>query len=132
MRKLALLSLLVQDYDEAIAYYTQVLRFHLFEDRDLSDEQPGKRWVEVGPSADPAAARFLLARAANDEQRAAVGRQTGGRVFLFLHTDDFERDYAHLQAHGVSFCGTPRDEPYGRMVVFLDLYGNKWDLIEPR
>lgn len=130
--KLHALTLVVRDYDEAIAFYTKILRFHLFEDRDLSAEQPGKRWVEVGPSAEAGAARFVLGRAVNEEQRAAIGRQAGGRVFLFLRTEDFEGDYAQLQAQGVRFTRPPRDEPYGRVAVFADLYGNEWDLIQPR
>ena len=124
---LVALALLVPDYDEAIDYYTVVLGFRLVEDRPMG---PDKRWVLVAPSGQ--GANLLLARAANPEQAAAIGNQTGGRVFLFLHTDDFDASYTHLKAHGVRFTESPRDEEYGRVVVFLDLYGNKWDLIEPR
>jgi catechol 2,3-dioxygenase-like lactoylglutathione lyase family enzyme len=126
---IAALALLVADYDEAIAFFTQALRFELLEDTRLSAE---KRWVRVAPpgAATTQGAALLLARAANDTQRAAIGNQSGGRVFLFLHTSDFAADYAHMQAHGVRFTEAPRNEPYGRVVVFLDLYGNKWDLIE--
>jgi catechol 2,3-dioxygenase-like lactoylglutathione lyase family enzyme len=120
------LSLLVADYDEAITFFTQALRFELLEDTPLSAE---KRWVRVAPPGGRGAA-LLLARAVTAEQRAAIGNQTGGRVFLFLHTEDFACDYAHMQAHGVRFTESPRSEAYGRVVVFLDLYGNKWDLVE--
>lgn len=126
-RTLSAVSLLVRDYDEAIDFFTRVLRFTLVEDSPLGD---GKRWVVVSPGQ--SGARLLLARASSDEQRAAVGRQSGGRVFLFLHTADFEADYQHLRACGVRFCEQPRDEAFGRVVVFEDLYGNKWDLIQPR
>jgi catechol 2,3-dioxygenase-like lactoylglutathione lyase family enzyme len=127
-RKLAAVTFVVRDYDEAIQFFTQVLRFSLLEDTPLGG---GKRWVRVAPRATSETA-LLLARAANPEQLAHAGDQTGGRVAFFLHTDDFEGDYRHLQAHGVRFTETPRDEPYGRVVVFLDLYGNKWDLIGPK
>lgn len=130
-RHLAALTLLVRDYDEAIAYYTRVLGFRLVEDTPCPLDRPGKRWVVVAPSEHPAAVRLLLAEPADEAQRAALGNQTGGRVFLFLHTDDFGSDYARFRANGVTFCGPPRDEPYGRVVVFLDLSGNKWDLIQP-
>ena len=126
MQHLARVAILVRDYDEAIAYYTKILGFTLLED---SPRGPGKRWVVVAPSGSREAA-LLLARAATDAQRAAVGNQTGGRVFLFLHTDDFAGDYAAYHARGVRFVEEPRDEEYGRVVVFEDLYGNKWDLIE--
>ena len=124
---LVALALLVPQYDEAIEFYTRVLGFRLVEDRPMG---PDKRWVLVAPSGQ--GANLLLARAANPEQVAAIGNQTGGRVFLFLHTDDFAASYAHLQAHGVRFTESPREEEYGRVVVFLDPYGNKWDLIAPR
>ncbi len=127
MRRLAMLSLVVRDYDEAIDFYTRVMRFELVEDTPLS---PTKRWVVVS-TGDGAA--LLLARAATPEQQAAIGKQSGGRVFLFLHTDDLDGDVAHLRAHGVRFAeDMPRDEAYGRVIVFHDLYGNKWDLIEPQ
>ena len=127
IRKIALVALLVRDYDEAIRYYTQVLRFVVLEDEQ---REAGKRWVRVAPSADAAFA-LLLARAATPEQERAIGNQCGGRVFMFLHTDDFHRDYEHMKAHGVHFTEKPRHEHYGTVVVFLDLYGNKWDLIGP-
>jgi catechol 2,3-dioxygenase-like lactoylglutathione lyase family enzyme len=124
---LALTTLLVNDYDEAIAWYTGPLGFSLREDTPLGD---GKRWVVVAPPGSPGAG-LLLARAATEEQRAAVGRQAGGRVFLFLHTDDFRADYARMRAAGVHFRETPREEPYAIVAVFEDLYGNPWDLLQP-
>jgi len=127
-RRLAMLSLVVGDYDEAIDFYTRVMRFRLVEDTPLGD---GKRWVVVAPG-DGRGAQLLLARATTPEQAAAIGNQTGGRVFLFLHTSDIDGDIAHLRAQGVRFAEpAPRDEPYGRVIVCLDLYGNKWDLIQP-
>jgi len=124
---LAHVALLVPDYDEAVAYFTAVLGFVLVEDTPLGD---GKRWVRVAP---PGAAEtsLLLARATSDEQRAAVGRQGAGRVWLFLHTDDFARDHAALVARGVRFLEAPRREPYGQVAVFEDRYGNRWDLVQP-
>ena len=124
---LALVSLVVGDYDEAISFFTQALRFTLVEDKPMG---PGKRWVVVKPQHSTGAG-LLLAKAATPEQRAHVGNQTGGRVFLFLHTHDFWADHRHMQAHGVRFTEAPREEAYGRVVVFLDLYGNHWDLVEP-
>ena len=121
-------ALVVRDYDEAIAFFTQALRFTLIEDTDMGH---GKRWVIVAPAGGQGAA-LLLAKAVNDEQLSRVGNQTGGRVFLFLHTLDFEGDYAHMHAHGVKFAEAPREEVYGRVVVFYDLYGNKWDMIQPK
>jgi len=123
-----MLALVVRDYDEAIAFFTTALRFALVEDMPLSD---GKRWVVVAPQGGQGA-HLLLARAATNEQLARVGDQTGGRVFLFLHTSDFEDDYRHMLAQGVRFAEEPREEGYGRVVVFYDLYGNKWDLLGPR
>jgi catechol 2,3-dioxygenase-like lactoylglutathione lyase family enzyme len=128
MQRLALVTLVVNDYDEAIDYHVRVLGFTLREDTPLGE---GKRWVVVAPG-EGAGSGLLLAKAANDRQRQAVGLQTGGRVFLFLHTDDFERDYAAYKQRGVSFVEQPRQESYGRVVVFTDLYGNRWDLVEPR
>ena len=125
---LARVALLVHDYDEAIAFFVGKLDFRLLEDTPLS---PTKRWVVVAPAGAREVA-LLLARAVGPEQAAAVGRQAGGRVFLFLHTDDFTRDYTTWQARGVRFVETPREEPYGTVAVFEDLYGNRWDLIEPR
>jgi catechol 2,3-dioxygenase-like lactoylglutathione lyase family enzyme len=124
---LAFVSLVVRDYDEAIAWYRDVLGFALLED---APRENGKRWVRVGP-ADGRGASLLLARAATAEQRARIGDQTGGRVFLFLHTDDFARDHERMRARGARFVEAPRHEPYGTVAVFLDLYGNRWDLIEP-
>lgn len=126
--RIAALTLVVHEYDEAIAFYREALRFEVLEDTPMGN---GKRWVQMAPpgAAGPA---LLLARAATPEQAAHVGNQTGGRVFLFLHTDDFWGDYRHMQAHGVRFTEEPREEEYGTVVVFLDLYGNKWDLVQPR
>ncbi|MFZ0270052.1 VOC family protein [Caulobacter sp.] len=124
---LALLSLLVRDYDEALAFYVGKLGFSLVEDSDLGG---GKRWVVVGPGG--AGTRFLLAQASDDQQKAAIGGQGGGRVWLFLHTDAFEADHARLSAAGVKFLEEPRHEAYGSVVVFEDLYGNRWDLLQPK
>lgn len=120
------IAIVVRDYDEAIDYYTRVLGFELIEDEPRG---PGKRWVLVRPRGDRGAS-VLLAKAANAEQASRVGNQTGGRVFLFLHTDDFQRDYTAYSARGVKFIEQPRYEEYGTVVVFEDIYGNKWDLIE--
>lgn len=125
--RLAALSFLVRDYDEAIAWFTRALGFVLLEDTPLSE---GKRWVRVAPRGGGTA--LLLARAASPEQADAVGRQGGGRVWLFLETDDFARDHAAMRAAGVVFAEEPRREAYGTVAVFADLYGNRWDLIEPR
>ena len=127
-RALVALSLLVREYDEAIAFFTQALGFVLLEDTPLDN---GKRWVRVGPAGGGGAA-LLLAKASTPEQQARIGDQTGGRVFLFLDTHDFWRDYRRLQAYNVTFLEEPREEPYGTVVVFLDLYGNKWDLVQRR
>jgi len=124
-RKIAQFALVVADYDEAIAYYTKVLNFVLIEDTILSDT---KRWVLVAPLID-SECKILLAKAATDEQKAHIGNQTGGRVFLFLNTDDFYRDYNHLISNGVEFVREPSIEPFGTVAVFKDLYGNLWDLI---
>jgi catechol 2,3-dioxygenase-like lactoylglutathione lyase family enzyme len=123
--KLATAALVVRDYDEAIAWFTGVLGFVLLED---TPREPGKRWVRVAASAD-APFSLLLARAANDGQAAHVGRFAGGRVGLFLETDDFAAAHAAMLARGVRFCEPPRHEPYGSVAVFEDLYGNRWDLI---
>jgi catechol 2,3-dioxygenase-like lactoylglutathione lyase family enzyme len=125
---IALVSLVVPDYDEAVSYYTSTLGFDLIED---SARESGKRWVVVAPRGGRGAS-LLLARAATEEQQRAIGNQTGGRVFLFLHTDDFWRDHRALLSRGVKFVETPREEPYGTVVVFEDLYGNKWDLVQHR
>jgi len=127
-QRIAALALVVHDYDEAIEFYVGKLGFALVEDTPLGGE---KRWVRVRPPG-PGTTDLLLARAATGAQRAAVGNQTGGRVFLFLHTDDFRRDYERLIARGIAFVRPPAEEPYGTVAVFEDLYGNKWDLIEPR
>jgi uncharacterized glyoxalase superfamily protein PhnB len=125
---LAGISLVVNDYDEAIEFYTRKLSFTLLEDTRMSDT---KRWVVVAPPGSTGCT-LLLAKAANDAQKAAVGNQTGGRVFLFLHTDNFDRDYNQMQEAGIEFIESPRQEAYGKVVVFADLYGNRWDLIEPK
>lgn len=127
-QRISQVTLVVREYDEAIRFYTEILRFNLLEDRDLGG---AKRWVRVGPGGS-AGVELLLARAVTDEQRSRVGDQTGGRVFLFLETDDFERDYEALRAKGVEFVRPPREEAYGTVAVFVDLYGNKIDLIERR
>jgi catechol 2,3-dioxygenase-like lactoylglutathione lyase family enzyme len=125
---LAHVALLVRDYDEALAYFVGQLGFRLVEDTPLT---PSKRWVLVAPPGARETA-LLLARAVGPEQEAAVGRQGGGRVFLFLHTDDSVRGRAAMEARGVRFVEPTREEPYGTVAVFEDLYGNRWDLVEPR
>jgi predicted enzyme related to lactoylglutathione lyase len=120
------ISLVVDDYDEAIAFYTQKLNFILKEDTRMSET---KRWVVVAPPG--SACSLLLAKAANEEQHTRVGNQTGGRVFLFLHTDDFERDYRNLKENDIKIVRERSTEAYGTVAVFADLYGNLWDLIEP-
>ena len=124
---IAHVALVVKDYDEAIHFYTTKLDFELIEDTKLSEE---KRWVMVAP---PGAkeCKLLLAKAANDRQLYSVGNQTGGRVFLFLFTDDFWRDYNKYKERNINFIRPPQEEPYGIVAVFEDLYGNLWDLIEP-
>jgi catechol 2,3-dioxygenase-like lactoylglutathione lyase family enzyme len=124
---LGLVALLVREYDEAIAFYTRQLGFELVEDTALGAD---KRWVVVAPPGS-GEARLLLAKASNDEQARHIGDQTGGRVFLFLHTDDLARDHERMLARGVRFLEQPRRESYGTVAVFVDLYGNKWDLLEP-
>ena len=121
------IALVVRDYDEAIAFYTQKLRFTLVEDTPLSDT---KRWVLVAPPGS-SGCRLLLAQTANEEQASRIGNQTGGRVFLFLYTDDFARDYQHLLEEGITIVREPVTEAYGTVAVFADLYGNLWDLIQP-
>lgn len=125
-RELATISLLVHDYDEAIRYFTDALRFELVED---SAQAPGKRWVVLSPGRGKGAS-LLLAKPADEAQRASVGHQSGGRVWLFLHTTDFGGDFAHMKASGVRFLEAPRREAYGTVAVFQDLYGNKWDLLQ--
>jgi catechol 2,3-dioxygenase-like lactoylglutathione lyase family enzyme len=128
MSHLGLVSLVVRDYDEALAFYVDALGFEVVEDTALGQ---GKRWVVVAPPGANETA-LLLACAATDEQLARVGNQTGGRVFLFLYTDDFAADHERIRAAGVRFVEPPRTEPYGTVAVFEDLYGNRWDLIQPR
>ncbi len=123
---LGYIALVVREYDETIAFYTTKLRFQLIEDTDLGN---GKRWVRVRPQGSTGT-DLLLARAVNPEQASRIGNQTGGRVFLFLHTDDFWRDYREFMAGGVKFCRQPSEESYGTVAVFEDLYGNKWDLLQ--
>ena len=125
---IGLISLVVRDYDEAIDFYVGVLGFSLIEDTALQEQH--KRWVTVAPPGS-AGSRLLLARAVGDEQSSHVGNQTGGRVFLFLHTDDFWRDFRAYQAKGVVFVREPKVESYGTVAVFKDLYGNLWDLLQP-
>lgn len=126
-QQLALMALLVRDYDEAIEYYTQQLHFILKEDTILS---PEKRWVVVSPPGSVGAA-LLLAKASTEEQKNQIGNQAGGRVFLFLHTDDIERDYQNLLKNKIEIVREKTKEPWGTVLVFKDLYGNLWDLIEP-
>jgi catechol 2,3-dioxygenase-like lactoylglutathione lyase family enzyme len=125
-QKIGGISLLVRDYDEAISFYTHQLQFNLIENTDLGN---GKRWVRIAPPGAEESC-LLLAKAASPQQAKYIGDQTGGRVFLFLHTDDFWRDYQEMKSRGVVFCEQPRTESYGTVAVFEDLYGNKWDLLE--
>ena len=125
---IAHIALVVKDYDEAINFYTQKLDFDLIEDTVLSET---KRWVLVSPKG-PTECCLLLAKAANEEQASRIGNQTGGRVFLFLYTDDFWRDYKTFGKRGVEFVREPIEESYGTVAVFKDLYGNLWDLLEPK
>jgi len=124
---IAQIALVVRDYDEAIRFYTEKLNFQLLEDTALSAV---KRWVVLAPPGS-GQCRLLLAKAANEEQLSRVGNQTGGRVFLFLHTDDFWRDYHRMREQGVRFIREPAEEPFGTVSVFEDLYGNLWDFIQP-
>jgi catechol 2,3-dioxygenase-like lactoylglutathione lyase family enzyme len=125
--RIAKLAFLVRDYDEAIAWFSRCLGFDLAEDIDMGG---GKRWVVVQPPRAQGVA-LVLAKAVGDQQ-AAIGRQAGGRVFLFAETEDFDRDHARMTGEGVVFRENPRNEPYGKVAVFEDLYGNPWDLIEPK
>ena len=125
-QSLAQVALVVKDYDEAIRFYTQVLGFSLVEDTRLSGT---KRWVIVAPAGSDGC-RLLLAKAGNEKQASFIGNQTGGRVFLFLHTDDIWRDYRHYTGHDVKFVREPTVEEYGTVAVFEDIYGNLWDLIQ--
>lgn len=123
------ISIVVRDYDEALSFYISVLGFQLIEDTVLS---PHKRWVVIAPPHNEGkGCHLLLAKAANESQLAAVGNQSGGRVFLFLYTDDLQRDYESLRANGVTIIKPPSQEAFGKALVFSDLYGNLWDLIEP-
>jgi len=126
-QNLAKIALLVNDYDEAIAYYTQILDFVLIEDYPIEN----KRWVVISPPGSENGCQILLARAKNPKQAQFVGNQAGGRVFLFLHTDDFWRDYKKLEKKGVEIVRQPAEEAWGTVAVFQDIYGNLWDLIEP-
>ncbi|MEN9569893.1 MAG: hypothetical protein RL172_1124 [Bacteroidota bacterium] len=126
-QSLANVSIVVNDYDEAIDFYTSKLGFDLIEDTRLSET---KRWVLLAP-AGSTGCRLLLAQAATPEQQSRVGNQTGGRVFLFLHTNDFWRDYDAYSSRGVTFVRQPEKQPYGTVAVFKDLYGNLWDMIGP-
>ncbi|MFD9039825.1 VOC family protein [Streptomyces bottropensis] len=128
MRRIALVTLVVDDYDEAIRFYTEALGFRLVED----EPRPGgSRWVVVEPGSEGQGGGLLLAKARDEAQRCRIGDQTGGRVGFFLHTDDFARDHARMRAAGVTFLEEPRHEPYGSVAVFEDLYGNRWDLLQP-
>jgi catechol 2,3-dioxygenase-like lactoylglutathione lyase family enzyme len=124
MKKLAHIALVVDDYDKAIAYYTNVLGFQLIQDEELSES---KRWVLVSPG--DGSCQLLLARAVGQVQEQAIGNQSGGRVFLFLHTDTFQQDYERLLSHQVEIVRQPEAMPYGQVLVFRDMYGNLWDLI---
>jgi lactoylglutathione lyase len=128
-QQLAHVALVVRDYDEALAFYTQQLRFQLVADTPLGG---GKRWVLVAPPGAAGGSALLLARAEGPAQLACVGNQAGGRVFLFLTTDDFWRDYHAMRASGIHFLETPREEVYATVAVFEDLYGNRWDLLQPK
>jgi len=127
VQRIAHVSLVVTDYDDAIRFYTEKLDFDLIEDTKLSET---KRWVLIAPKG-AVECCLLLAKAADGKQQASVGNQTGGRVFLFLHTDDFARDYAQMVERGIRFIRPPRQEEYGLVAVFEDLYGNLWDLVQP-
>ena len=128
-QQIAQIALLVNDYDEAIAFYTKKLKFILIEDTVINST---KRWVIVAPFNSENSCKLLLAKAVGIKQKSLVGNQTGGRVFLFLHTDNFERDYNSLLENNISIVRKPTIEIYGTVAVFADLYGNLWDLIEPK
>jgi catechol 2,3-dioxygenase-like lactoylglutathione lyase family enzyme len=129
---IAHITLVVRDYDEAIAYFTQSLRFNLIEDTPSKDRQGrDKRWVLVAPPG-PRGTQILLAKASNEEEASRIGNQTGGRVFLFLYTDDFWHDYNAMKEKGVKFVREPKEEEYGTVAVFEDLYSNRWDLLQPK
>ena len=126
-QEIAQIAIVVENYDEAIAFYTKKLQFVLVEDTQISET---KRWVKVKPSG-PGGCSLLLAKATNDEQRSRIGNQTGGRVFLFLHTANFDRDYQNLINNKVTIIREPLIEEWGKVAVFQDLYGNLWDLVQP-
>ena len=126
-QRIALISLLVSDYDDAIHFYTDKLNFTLSEDTQLTET---KRWVVVTPQGSEGCS-LLLAQASDNEQRSFIGNQTGGRVFLFLYTDNLDHDYMNLLKNEVKIIREPSNEPYGKVLVFADLYGNQWDMIEP-
>ena len=128
-QSLGLVSLVVRDYDEALAFFIGKLGFTLIEDTPVPEQ--AKRWVVIAPPG-ATESRLLLARASTPEQESRIGTQTGGRVFLFLYTDDFWRDYTRYQSAGITFIREPKRHPYGTVAVFQDLYGNLWDLLEPR
>lgn len=125
-QRISNIALVVEDYDDAIAFYTEKLNFQLIDDTDLGG---GKRWVQISPP-NANGTNILLAKASNEQQSQSVGNQAGGRVFLFLQSNDFWRDYHQMKAQGVEFTEEPREEAYGSVVVFKDLYGTKWDLLE--
>jgi len=125
-QRIGYVAVIVRDYDEAKAWYCNILGFVLVEDTPLSE---ANRWLVVTP-AGGSGTSLLLAKAATEEQKEAIGKQTGGRVFLFLYTDDFWRDYRAMRQRGVHFCEEPRQESYGTVAVFMDLYGNRWDLMQ--
>lgn len=127
MARIARVSLVVNDYDEAINFYTTKLDFIVIEDIPIGE---GKRWVVISPSSNSTGCELVLGKADNEEQKKSVGFQAGGRVFLFLKTDNFERDYNKMKERGIEFTEEPRYEPYGTVVIFKDLYGNMWDLIQ--
>ncbi|SFR10264.1 VOC family protein [Poseidonocella sedimentorum] len=127
-RSLACVALVVRDYDEAIAWFRDKLDFILLE--DVAQPEQAKRWVTMSPGTGEEGSALLLARAATPEQARFIGDQAGGRVFLFLRTDDFARDHARFQGRGVRFVRPPLEAPYGKVAVFEDLYGNRWDLVE--
>ena len=126
--RIAQLTLLVKNYDEAIDFYVHKLNFVLVEDIEIDQD---KRWVLVAPNAENSCC-LLLAEVSNETQKRAIGNQSGGRVFLFLHTDNFKREYENLIEKGIKIVREPKEEPYGTVAVFEDLYGNLWDLIEPK
>lgn len=129
---IAHITLVVRDYDEAIAFFTEILNFTLIEDTPSEDRQGrDKRWVLIAPPGSRGT-QILLAKASNEEEKSRIGNRTGGRVFLFLHTDNFWQDYEAMKAKGVKFVREPKEEEYGTVAVFEDLYGNRWDLLERR